>query len=132
MTDRLPKGMAESFGKLLLTAAFLQDSYLQLSFYNTCDGMARGMLKTVNKLTKERETELNELRDAVDKQMSHLMNRNDINKHLAIKPLLKGLNRITEIAIVDEIALIRPEFFQIPALQEETIDPTAESVRGLD
>ena len=132
MTDRLPKGMAESFGKLLLTAAFLQDSYLQLSFYNTCDGMARGLLQMLNKYTPARKEEMDKMMDDLNKNVHHLMNRNDINKHLAIKPLLKGLNRITEIAIVDGIAVIRPEFFQIPALQEETIDPTAESMRGLD
>ena len=124
--------MAESFGKLLLTAAFLQDTYLQLSFYNTCDGMARGLLFIVGKYSNERKDELDKIKKDITNNIQHITIREGINRHLGLVPLLHGLNRITEIAITDGIAVIRPEFFQIPALQEETIDATAQDMRGLD
>ena len=132
MSEQLPKGMAESFGKLLLTAAFLQDTYLQLSFYNTIDGMARGLLTMVKRLDKKNEEELDKIRDEILRQAQHITNRASINKHLALVPLLKGIHYITCLSITENIAVIRPEFFQVPSLTDETIDRGSEDMRGLD
>ena len=129
---QLPKGMAESFGKLLLTAAFLQDSYLQLSFYNTIDGMARGLLKMTEKYTDATEKDLDKIREEIIKNAAHITNRASINKHLALVPLLRGINYITYLSITQEIAIIRPEFFQVPSLTDETMDRGAEDMQRLD